>query len=132
MKSNSINSLDEQQTDETTLSNNEDESIEEGDENECNYDEDLQGDDDCNNSSSSSSMLLKNVNNATAKKICHMRRTVKLNSNAMCRKRKCRTTFSKFQLNALEAEFLKSSFVSNDRIDSLIDITGLDSRIIKV
>jgi hypothetical protein len=48
------------------------------------------------------------------------------------RKRKSRTTFSKSQLSVLENEFLKSNFVSNDKIDSLIDMTGLDSRIIKV
>jgi hypothetical protein len=48
------------------------------------------------------------------------------------RKRKCRTTFNKSQLNTLENEFLKSNFVSNDRIHDLIELTGLDSRIIKV
>ena len=48
------------------------------------------------------------------------------------RKRKCRTTFNKNQLNTLENEFLKSNFVSNDRIHDLIELTGLDSRIIKV
>ena len=48
------------------------------------------------------------------------------------RKRKCRTTFTKNQLNALECEFLKSNFISNDKINSIIEITGLDSRIIKV
>ena len=48
------------------------------------------------------------------------------------RKRKCRTTFTKNQLNALECEFLKSNFISNDKIDSIMEITGLDSRIIKV
>ena len=48
------------------------------------------------------------------------------------KKRKCRTTFTKSQLINLEKEFTKSNFISNDRIDLLIDITGLDSRIIKV
>ena len=48
------------------------------------------------------------------------------------RKRKCRTTFTKNQLNALECEFLKSNFISNDKIDTIMEITGLDSRIIKV
>lgn len=47
------------------------------------------------------------------------------------KKRKCRTTFSKSQLNALENEFLNSNFISNDRIDLIIESTGLDSRIIK-
>ena len=49
-----------------------------------------------------------------------------------CKKRKCRTTFSKSQLNSLEKEFMSSNFVSNERIDSIIKHTGLDSRIIKV
>lgn len=48
------------------------------------------------------------------------------------KKRKCRTTFSKSQLSTLEKEFLSSNFVSNDRIDLIIELTGLDSRIIKV
>ena len=53
-------------------------------------------------------------------------------SNKCVKKRKCRTTFSKSQLNALEKEFLNSNFVSIERIDFLIELTGLDSRIIKV
>jgi hypothetical protein len=56
----------------------------------------------------------------------------RLNSNKYCKKRKCRTTFTKLQLITLENEFLKSNFVSSDRIELLIEITGLDSRIIKV
>lgn len=56
----------------------------------------------------------------------------KINSTKYCKKRKCRTTFTKSQLITLENEFIKSNFVSNDRIDLLIDLTGLDSRIIKV
>ena len=48
------------------------------------------------------------------------------------KKRKCRTTFTKIQLNILENEFLISNFVSNDRMYELIETTGLDSRIIKV
>ncbi len=47
------------------------------------------------------------------------------------KKRKCRTTFSKSQLCTLEKEFLNSNFVSNERIDLIIELTGLDSRIIK-
>lgn len=56
----------------------------------------------------------------------------KLKYNYSNRKRKCRTTFTKGQLNVLEAEFVKSNFVSNDKIDLIVDQTGLDSRIIKV
>ncbi len=56
----------------------------------------------------------------------------RMNSLKYCKKRKCRTTFTKSQLNTLENEFLKSNFVSNDRIDLLIEMTSLDSRIIKV
>ena len=56
----------------------------------------------------------------------------KLKYNYSNRKRKCRTTFTKMQLNVLEAEFIKSNFVSNDKIDIIVDQTGLDSRIIKV
>lgn len=61
-------------------------------------------------------------------------RSVKRKSkyNYTNRKRKCRTTFSKMQLQILENEFVKSNFVSNDKIDSIVDQTGLDSRIIKV
>lgn len=47
------------------------------------------------------------------------------------KKRKCRTTFNKFQLNILENEFIQSNFVSNEKIDYLVQSTGLDSRIIK-
>ena len=53
-------------------------------------------------------------------------------SSKCVKKRKCRTTFSKSQLSALEKEFLNSNFVSIERIDFLIELTGLDSRIIKV
>lgn len=56
----------------------------------------------------------------------------KLKYNYSNRKRKCRTTFTKMQLNVLEAEFAKSNFVSNDKIEIIVDQTGLDSRIIKV
>jgi hypothetical protein len=57
----------------------------------------------------------------------------KLSSDSKyCKKRKCRTTFSKSQLSTLEKEFLSSNFISNDRIDLVIELTGLDSRIIKV
>lgn len=48
------------------------------------------------------------------------------------KKRKCRTTFSKSQLSTLEKEFVNSNFVSSDRIALIIELTGLDSRIIKV
>ena len=48
------------------------------------------------------------------------------------RKRKCRTTFTKNQLIILEQEFLKYNFISNDKVDLLVNMTGLDSRIIKV
>lgn len=47
------------------------------------------------------------------------------------KKRKCRTTFNKYQLNILENEFIQSNFVSNERIDYLVKSTDLDSRIIK-
>ncbi|RNA20152.1 hypothetical protein BpHYR1_033775 [Brachionus plicatilis] len=47
------------------------------------------------------------------------------------KKRKCRTTFSKLQLSILESEFIQSNFVSNEKIDYLVQSTGLDSRIIK-
>lgn len=60
------------------------------------------------------------------------KRKISTDSSKYCKKRKCRTTFSKSQLNTLETEFLNSNFVSNDRIDLIIELTGLDSRIIKV
>ena len=56
---------------------------------------------------------------------------VPLSNKYSNRKRKCRTTFSKSQLGTLEKEFHASNFVSNDRIDLIIELTGLDSRIIK-
>ena len=56
----------------------------------------------------------------------------KLKYNYSSRKRKCRTTFTKSQLGVLEAEFVKSNFVSSDKIDFIVEQTGLDSRIIKV
>lgn len=52
--------------------------------------------------------------------------------NKLSKKRKCRTTFTKTQLNTLECEFIKNNFVSNERLESIVKITGLDSRIIKV
>lgn len=52
--------------------------------------------------------------------------------NKLNKKRKCRTTFTKTQLNTLECEFIKNNFVSNERLESIVKITGLDSRIIKV
>jgi hypothetical protein len=56
----------------------------------------------------------------------------KLKYNYSNRKRKCRTTFTKYQLQILENEFLKSNFISNDKIDAIVEQTSLDSRIIKV
>lgn len=53
-------------------------------------------------------------------------------SNRSVRKRKCRTTFTKSQLAILEQEFLKYNFISNDKVDMLVELTGLDARIIKV
>jgi hypothetical protein len=54
------------------------------------------------------------------------------NARGAVRKRKCRTTFTKNQLVVLEQEFLKYNFISNDKVDALVDMTGLDARIIKV
>jgi hypothetical protein len=54
------------------------------------------------------------------------------NFRGAVRKRKCRTTFTKNQLNILEQEFLKYNFISNDKVDALVDMTGLDAQIIKV
>jgi hypothetical protein len=58
--------------------------------------------------------------------------TVRKMRNKLNKKRKCRTTFTKTQLNTLEYEFIKNNFVSNERLESIVKITGLDSRIIKV
>ena len=80
-----------------------------------------------NNNNGSDNNLLNSheINfNATKRK--------RISSSKYCKKRKCRTTFTKSQLITLENEFVKSNFVSNDRIDLLIETTGLDSRIIKV
>jgi ribonuclease BN (tRNA processing enzyme) len=56
----------------------------------------------------------------------------KINKNKLNKKRKCRTTFTKIQLNTLECEFVKNNFVSNDRLESIVKMTELDPRIIKV
>jgi hypothetical protein len=76
-----------------------------------------------------------NYNNDTYPKIGknQVNSSTKINTQLKSiRKRKCRTTFNKHQLNTLENEFLKSNFVSYDRIHDLMEATGLDSRIIKV
>lgn len=72
----------------------------------------------------------ENEDNNSAQPSAGVKRKLKYNYSN--RKRKCRTTFTKGQLNVLEAEFVKSNFVSNDKIDSIVEQTGLDSRIIKV
>jgi len=92
----------------------------------ANLDDDLLFNNSNNNNSDSNLMNNNEINfNASSKR-------KRISSSKYCKKRKCRTTFTKSQLVSLENEFLKSNFVSNDRIDLLIELTGLDSRIIKV
>ena len=59
---------------------------------------------------------------------------VKLKVTRHCGKkqRKCRTSFSKSQLDALEQEFQRSNFITKDRLDHLLTTTGLEPAIIKV
>lgn len=75
------------------------------------------------NEDSSASMLLESK---------PRKRKSSIDLSKYCKKRKCRTTFSKDQLDELEKEFTNSNFISNDRVDLMIELTGLDSRIIKV
>ena len=48
------------------------------------------------------------------------------------KQRKCRTSFSKSQIDALEREFERSNFITKDRLDHLLTTTGLEPVIIKV
>lgn len=48
------------------------------------------------------------------------------------KQRKCRTSFSRSQLDALEKEFQRSHFITKDRLDHLLASTGLSPVIIKV
>jgi hypothetical protein len=75
------------------------------------------------------SRLENTDSNESRTKIVNLTNKSRIN---MIRKRKCRTTFSKNQLAILEQEFLKYNFISNDRVENLAEITGLDPRIIKV
>lgn len=117
MKSNSIASVDDNTEDYSELNSFDNDDCNDLDEN----DED--------NFENNNSFQKFTPNTNEYKENVNSKRKSKLNID---RKRKCRTTFTKNQLNALECEFLKSNFVSNDKIDSIIQITGLDSRIIKV
>ncbi|CAF0987294.1 unnamed protein product [Brachionus calyciflorus] len=73
------------------------------------------------------------TNNASSKCSNRSRKRTTINQTdySNFKKRKCRTTFNKYQLSILENEFLISNFVSNEKLDYLIQSTGLDSRIIK-
>ena len=126
MKSSSITSFEENSIEESSFENDSesldfDEPIRE--KNEDDYDENTIRYTSLKHNSDTHPKIGKNqINNLT-----------KLSNNSKSiRKRKCRTTFNKNQLNTLENEFLKSNFVSNERIHDLIELTGLDSRIIKV
>jgi hypothetical protein len=46
--------------------------------------------------------------------------------------RKSRTTFTQSQMSILENEFLRSCYISTDKINSIANATGLNWRIIKV
>lgn len=98
--------------------------------------DDLEEQDELNNNDNSFDELNKSdlISKFQASKANRTKKR-KLSSNKSdylnCKKRKCRTTFNKYQLNILEHEFLQSNFVSNEKIDYLIQSTGLDSRIIK-
>jgi hypothetical protein len=75
---------------------------------------------------------LGQTNSSSRKRISSRLGSENSNVRGSVRKRKCRTTFTKNQLNVLEQEFLKYNFISNDKVDALVDMTGLDARIIKV
>ena len=152
MKPNSIASFDEQNMDDVSNEESMDMIDDYGDNNMDDDDDDNEEEDEdddeidsnkstnINNSidsslskSSGDNLRKQNHNNGKQKKrSTNGLTTMNGNSNKMGRKRKSRTTFNKTQLNILENEFLKSNFVSNDKIDLLIEMTGLDSRIIKV
>jgi hypothetical protein len=124
MKSNSIASADE-----NTEENSEQNSFDNDDYNEL--DENDEDTFDINNNNNNNNSFASQ--NFTSNDFKETGNPIKRKSKSKIdRKRKCRTTFTKTQLNALECEFLKSNFVSNDKIDSIIQMTGLDSRIIKV
>jgi hypothetical protein len=154
MKPNSIASFDEQNMDDISneesmdmiddygdnMDEDDDDDDEEDDEDddeiESNRSTNINNSIDSSLSKSSSSDNLRKLNNKINYNSKHKKRSpnglITNGSSKMARKRKSRTTFSKMQLNILENEFLKSNFVSNDKIDLLIEMTGLDSRIIKV
>ena len=117
MKSNSIASVDDYTEDYSELNSFDNEDCNDLDEND---EENFDNNNNCQKFTPNTNEYKENVNSKRKSKL------------KIDRKRKCRTTFTKNQLNALECEFLKSNFVSNDKIDSIIQITGLDSRIIKV
>ncbi len=146
MKPNSIASFDEQNFDDISNEESMDmiddygDNMDEDEDEEDDEDEDENGSNKSTNinnsidsslSKSSSGDNLKKLNNKQKKRSTNNGLTLN-SSNKIGRKRKSRTTFSKTQLNTLENEFLKSNFVSNDKIDLLIEMTGLDARIIKV
>lgn len=117
MKSSSITSFEENSIEESSFENDS-ESLE--------YDESVRVNNEDDYDENTIRFISLNHNNDKSAKIQNN------NNLKSIRKRKCRTTFNKNQLNTLENEFLKSNFVSNDRIHDLIELTGLDSRIIKV
>ena len=132
MKPNSIASADEnteENSEENSIDNEDYDDLDNNDNDEDTYDRIS------NNSShtlenykSLQSSQPQKYNNQSSSLSSNFKRKTKLKFD---RKRKCRTTFTKNQLSALECEFLKSNFVSNDKIDVIIEQTGLDSRIIK-
>ena len=66
------------------------------------------------------------------RKRLHSSSSSRLNTESSKKQRKCRTSFSKSQLDALEKEFRRSNFISKEGLDSLLDSTGLSPIIIKV
>lgn len=95
--------------------------------------EDLEEHDYLNNENSfdENSAIKLELTKISAAKSNKSKRKKANNKTDYLKKRKCRTTFNKYQLSILENEFIQSNFVSNEKIDYLVKSTGLDSRIIK-